>query len=47
MWLLTLCGVPKDIISMLVEHRANIEARTAHSGLLVSKARFDGAAFAS
>lgn len=27
-----------DIISMLVEHRANIEARTAHSGLLVSKA---------
>ncbi|CAE7622575.1 HCc2 [Symbiodinium sp. CCMP2456] len=27
-----------DIISMLVEHRANIEERTAHSGLLVSKA---------
>ena len=28
----------EDIIEMLVAHKANLEVRTAHSGLLVSKA---------
>lgn len=28
----------EEIIELLVQHKANLEARTAHSGLLVSKA---------